>query len=441
MATGTLKDATLEQRLDGWKAIARHISRSCRTVQRWYAEYGLPVRRLSGERSSVYAYRWELDEWMMNRGRGTKSPLANGTILPVSTPGNPSDLHSPPGDGLQISPPGHASSAALAAHAWKMWAILSTRNISEMALLFRQAIELDLGNASAFAGLSLVMIVEGVWGLVRAPQAYIAAHSALQWALEIDSELPAAKCAAAWLKMIEKRDWQDACSDFDRASKQQPPAPLTQVGRALLHIAAGSFQQASHLLLKAAQASPLSSTEVGWYCWSEYLAGKYANALHQIEQYRASGRTDPVTDAVEALVWIQLEEPDARIERLRMRVESNLQNDVLRAALGYAYAAAGRQSQATAILEALTLPKVHRMNHEPYAIVILLVGLKRRQEAVKWLMRAFREGSIWSLGFQHDPILCSLRNDPHFQMFLSKVNYPLFSTADSLQETSFESSH
>jgi hypothetical protein len=52
---------------------------------------------------------------------------------------------------------------------------------------------------------------------VRTPEATTAAQSALQWALEIDSELPAAKCAAAWLKMTVTRDWQGARRDFDEA--------------------------------------------------------------------------------------------------------------------------------------------------------------------------------------------------------------------------------
>lgn len=52
-------------RLIGWKAIARHLGRSERTIQSWEAERRLPVHRLAGSRgSTVYAYASQLDGWM-----------------------------------------------------------------------------------------------------------------------------------------------------------------------------------------------------------------------------------------------------------------------------------------------------------------------------------------------------------------------------------------
>ena len=51
-------------RLESWKAIAKHLSRSVRTVRRWEADEGLPVRRHKhGKGSTVYAYQVELDAW------------------------------------------------------------------------------------------------------------------------------------------------------------------------------------------------------------------------------------------------------------------------------------------------------------------------------------------------------------------------------------------
>ncbi|HUR33585.1 MAG TPA: tetratricopeptide repeat protein [Vicinamibacterales bacterium] len=55
------------ERLDSWKAIANHLGRTVRTVQRW-ERMGLPVHRhehLSG--SSVYAYASEIDWWWASR--------------------------------------------------------------------------------------------------------------------------------------------------------------------------------------------------------------------------------------------------------------------------------------------------------------------------------------------------------------------------------------
>lgn len=53
--------------LEGWKAIADHLNKTERTVQRWEKSKGLPVRRLTSgspeELSRVFAYKRELDAW------------------------------------------------------------------------------------------------------------------------------------------------------------------------------------------------------------------------------------------------------------------------------------------------------------------------------------------------------------------------------------------
>lgn len=62
-----------EARLETWKAIAEHLQRDIRTVQRWEREQGLPVRRHEHQkRSSVYAFPRELDAW-----RNTRAPKVN----------------------------------------------------------------------------------------------------------------------------------------------------------------------------------------------------------------------------------------------------------------------------------------------------------------------------------------------------------------------------
>jgi len=51
--------------LQSWKEIAVHLERSERTCRRWETEFQLPVHRMDGSvRSSVFAYKTELDRWM-----------------------------------------------------------------------------------------------------------------------------------------------------------------------------------------------------------------------------------------------------------------------------------------------------------------------------------------------------------------------------------------
>jgi TolB-like protein/lipopolysaccharide biosynthesis regulator YciM len=55
-------------RLNSWKEIAAYLKRDVRTLHRWEAEEGLPIRRhLHKKRGSVYAYRSELEAWWGER--------------------------------------------------------------------------------------------------------------------------------------------------------------------------------------------------------------------------------------------------------------------------------------------------------------------------------------------------------------------------------------
>src|SRR5215469_1076967 len=66
MAAGP--DPLTSKRLDSWKEIAAFFTRSERTVKRWEAERGLPVRRVPGKgRRAVFAYSNELADWLKDR--------------------------------------------------------------------------------------------------------------------------------------------------------------------------------------------------------------------------------------------------------------------------------------------------------------------------------------------------------------------------------------
>jgi TolB-like protein/Flp pilus assembly protein TadD len=69
MAAEDLQRPALDEEdlLEGWKAIADHLNKTERTVQRWEKSKALPVRRLKAgspeEQGRVFAYKTELDAW------------------------------------------------------------------------------------------------------------------------------------------------------------------------------------------------------------------------------------------------------------------------------------------------------------------------------------------------------------------------------------------
>lgn len=65
--------------LNSWKEISAYVGRSVRTVQRWEAELGLPIRRPRGRsRSPVIAMSDEIDAWL--RSAPAVQEIRNGEV-------------------------------------------------------------------------------------------------------------------------------------------------------------------------------------------------------------------------------------------------------------------------------------------------------------------------------------------------------------------------
>jgi len=282
------------------------------------------------------------------------------------------------------------------------------------ARLYREAIELDPMNADALAGLSLTLIAQGLMGSLHPSNVYEPAKAALRQAMELDPGLLEVIRAEAWLKMLVDRDWDGARDCFDDALRRCRTSVHTLVGRAMLHISEGSIQEAHGLLLEAARYKPLSTVVVTTVCWCEYLAGRLDAALALVAQARKSGHQGALLDAIEALASIQMSEPCECVPRLELLVAESPHHYTLQGVLGYAYGVTGRIQDARGILEILTEPGLLGKCDYEYPSALTLLGLNERRKAIECLLRSYRHGSLWSLGFNLDPILAPLRNDPYF---------------------------
>lgn len=75
-----------DNRLSSWKSIARYFGKSERTVRRWEAEEGLPVRRhMHRAQGSVFAWEHELATWQAARSEASRpEPLPGASCETVS---------------------------------------------------------------------------------------------------------------------------------------------------------------------------------------------------------------------------------------------------------------------------------------------------------------------------------------------------------------------
>src|SRR5579872_3095261 len=69
----------MEQRrlLNSWKEISTYIGRGVRTVQRYEAQFGFPIRRVADHsRASVFAFSDEIDDWLRQTKKSNSASAA-----------------------------------------------------------------------------------------------------------------------------------------------------------------------------------------------------------------------------------------------------------------------------------------------------------------------------------------------------------------------------
>ena len=93
------------------------------------------------------------------------------------------------------------------------------------------------------------------------------------------------------------------------------------------------------------------------------------------------------------------------------------------AALGHAYALAGKRDEALKVLDELKeLSKEKRVS--PGDMALLYTGLGQREQALEWLEKAYEERCGDLAYLKVDPRFDSLRSDPRFQNLLRRIGLP-----------------
>ena len=420
---------TAARRLESWKLIADYLGRSTRTIQRWHEQYGLPIRRLGGDRGTVYAYSDELDGWLRARGH-VLGPDAGPVVFTDrrERQRRRADHFAQlvAGEaGLKESAAIRSASAELVARAAEMWRNFTWGNLRMVLRLYRDAIDLDVGNAEAHAGLAVGLMVQALMGGIRSPVAYRAAGAALETAERADLNRVMLRVARSLLDILTHRNWERAGRELDEVIAENPKMTRAYGTRAMLRIAEGDLESGASDLGQVLLVSPLSLSAWPFRAWCDYLKGDSGQALFLIQQALATGRHGPFCDALEALALIQLGEWEAHAERLEEVARFTHNHDVLLGSLAWMHVAAGQREKAKAILRYLQPDGELDTSHEPYAVALALLGLGDHAGAVRRLEQAWQEGSVWSLAFRSDPMLKPLRGLPEFEEFLTKLDLPV----------------
>jgi len=288
---------------------------------------------------------------------------------------------------------------------------------------FQQAISIDPSYALAYAGLADCYALLSDYSVVPPREAMPKAEVAAIKALEIDGTLAEAHTSLAFVRMAYNWRWTEAEQGFQRAIELNPNYATAHQWYASYLVQMNRFDEALAEIKRAQGLDPLSliiNANSGLYL---YYAGQYDEAIKQVSKTLEVDQTFGVAHLY--LGYIYLQKPGRTVDavaQLEEAVKHMGDDPETQAALGYAYAVAGKTAKARDVLNRLQQPRPGGYV-SPYFVAILYTGLGEKDQAFMWLNQAYEDRHPGLVLLKIDPRFNHLRDDPRFTELVRQLDF------------------
>jgi len=284
---------------------------------------------------------------------------------------------------------------------------------------FEHAIAIDLNYALAYAGLAHCYLIFGGHKRLSTLEYNSKAERAIMMALSLDAELAEAHSSLGSLRM-RQWDWAGAEEELKNAIELNPNYAISYVSYANYLGLTGRVDEAMTEIAKARKIDPLSLPMNAAKGSLLYLAGKYNNAIEQLQDTLA-------LDADFAPAYFSLgvtyealgryDEAVMAYERSQRGLGSLLE---LSGCLGRIYAFRGMRTKALRTIKKLrSTSRNHCAAH--YSIALIYCALGETDDAFLSLEDAYSDHDDDLFLIKVDPRLNSLREDPRFSRLSKQI--------------------
>ena len=289
---------------------------------------------------------------------------------------------------------------------------------------FQKAVAIDPSFAAGYAGLADAYMLLGTsFDLLPPREALEKARAFADKALELDPTLAEAHATLGVVQRAHNWDWHAEEESLRRAIQLNPSYATAHHWLGSHFAKLGRFAEGLAEMDRALKLDPLSliiNTERGQ---ALYLARRYGEAETQLTEALALDEDFAPAHSVLALVYLQTqmyEHALAAAEAVRELEKDSPTGLVL---AGLAHAAAGRSTEAGAILDQLAR-LAGRQYVSPVHLATLSAYLDDREEALRWMEKAFDERATDLRFLKVDPLLDPIRSHPRFPELLRRMNFP-----------------
>lgn len=301
------------------------------------------------------------------------------------------------------------------------WNKRTEEGFRKAILYFDKAIERDPGYALAYAGLADTYALMSDYSIIPPREAMPKARAAAERALQLDDALAEAHTSRAFVRMAYEWKWEEAEEDFQRAIELNPNYATAHQWYASYLLQVGRYGEAISEIKRAEALDPLSSiisANVGLYL---YYSRQYDRAVAQLRKSLEIDKEFGIAHLY--LGYAYLQQPGRIFEAVNefQTAQRYMDDDAeTLAALGYAYAVAGRRADAARVLERLRA-RASKGYVSPYFIAIVHTGLGDRDSAFAALTRALEDRHPGMILLKSDPRFDGLRDDARLTRIIQRI--------------------
>ncbi len=294
---------------------------------------------------------------------------------------------------------------------------------------FNQAIDKDPRYALAYSGLADAYVLLGILFLPPT-QVMAKARAAAETALKLDESLAAAHISMGAYKLFYEWDWTGAEREAQRAKELNGAyakaielntnydddhhfycTALDTSGRPLESIAE---------MRRALELDPMSTAMNMEMGWSFYISRDYDQSIAQCRKAMEMDANFALAYLCTAQSYEQQRKYDQAIaDATRARTLMGDDPTAIEE-LAYAYALAGQKNEARKLAEALKA-KSNSEYLDPTLIALVYTALGEKDEAFRWLDKAYAARSPWMTWLKVEPKFDPLRSDSRFSALMHRV--------------------
>ena len=303
------------------------------------------------------------------------------------------------------------------------WSSYTEVGLAKALDCYKQAIKLDPDYGLAYTGIADYYNWLGVFGIRPFAETSAAAKQSAAKAVELDSSSAEAYSALGFATVCHDFDWAVAEGQHRRAIEINPNYATGHHWYAFHLTMEGRFEEAIERMLRTRELDPISPSVLQALGWCYYHARRYDEALKTFQNM-----LEALPDFAYGLItysWLlrHTGDLDLAVKSAERALELSGGSQFYLSVLGGSYAAAGKQTEAMAVLERLTQMSAHSYV-SPYHLALMHLHLGERERALELLLNAHAIRDAWVVWLGVEPQFDPLRGDPAFEGILRDMRHP-----------------